>query len=276
MLCGCATGLLIQRIAGAETANIAFAEALPASLPPLSAPVITLENIRLLAPAALATTLFALTEAVSIARSLADKTGQDLDGNQEFIGQGLSNIVGSFFSGYVATGSFNRSGLNFQAGAKTPLSAIIAGLALIVIVILVAPLTAYLPLSVMAGILLLVAWGLIDVVHIRKILQASTYESLILIRPQSPPSFSNSNSRSSSVSCCRWSSTSTGPPTPTSVSGCRTRGCRPARSPPTPACRNAAVQIVRIDGSLLFRGGSAMSARSCRRCCGKIPARFTC
>ena len=180
MLCGCATGLLLQRFGGTSGAGIAFAEALPASLPPLSAPEITLENIRLLAPAALATTLFALTEAVSIARSLADKTGQDLDGNQEFIGQGLSNIVGSFFSGYVATGSFNRSGLNYQAGAKTPLAAIIAGLTLIVIVILVAPLTAYLPLSVMAGILLLVAWGLIDVVHIRKILQASTYESLIL------------------------------------------------------------------------------------------------
>ncbi|HSO09874.1 MAG TPA: SulP family inorganic anion transporter, partial [Desulfoprunum sp.] len=72
--------------------DIAFAEALPASLPPLSAPEITLENIRLLAPAALAKTLFALTEAVSIARSLSDKTCQDLDGNQEFIGQGLSNI----------------------------------------------------------------------------------------------------------------------------------------------------------------------------------------
>ena len=180
MLVGSGTGLLLNLILGAQQSGIAFAGALPASLPPLSAPVLTLENIRLLAPAALATTLFALTEAVSIARSLADKTGQDLDGNQEFIGQGLSNIVGSFFSGYVATGSFNRSGLNYQAGAKTPLSAVIAGLSLIVIVILVAPLTAYLPLSVMAGILLLVAWGLVDIAHIRKILQASTYESLIL------------------------------------------------------------------------------------------------
>ena len=65
-------------------------------------------------PVALATTLFALTEAVSIARSLAVKTGQNLDGNQEFIGQGLSNIVGSFFSGYASTGSFNRSGLELS------------------------------------------------------------------------------------------------------------------------------------------------------------------
>ena len=180
MLFGSLIGFLLNTLFGMETANIVSIGALPSSLPPLSAPDLTLENIRLLAPAALATTLFALTEAVSIARSLADKTGQNLDGNQEFIGQGLSNIVGSFFSGYVATGSFNRSGLNYQAGARTPLAAIFAGLLLIVVVLLVAPLAAYLPLSVMAGILFLVAWGLIDFVHIRKILLASTYESLIL------------------------------------------------------------------------------------------------
>jgi SulP family sulfate permease len=180
MLFGSLIGFLLNTLFGAETAKIASIGALPSSLPPLSAPDLTLENIRLLAPAALATTLFALTEAVSIARSLADKTGQNLDGNQEFVGQGLSNIVGSFFSGYVATGSFNRSGLNYQAGARTPLAAIFAGLLLIIVVLLVAPLAAYLPLSVMAGILFLVAWGLIDFVHIRKILQASTYETLIL------------------------------------------------------------------------------------------------
>jgi len=92
----------------------------------------------------------------------------------------LSNIVGSFFSGYVATGSFNRSGLNFQAGAKTPLAAVFAGGLLIVLVILVAPLAAYLPNAAMAGILFLVAWGLIDFRHIAKILRTSRVESVIM------------------------------------------------------------------------------------------------
>ena len=63
-------------------------------------------------------TLFALTDAVSIGRSHSTKSGQRINGNLEFFGQGLSNIAGSLFSGYVATGSFNRSGLNYQAGAK--------------------------------------------------------------------------------------------------------------------------------------------------------------
>ena len=96
-------------------------------------------------------TLFALTEAISIARALALRTGQHIDSNQEFIGQGLSNIAGAFFSGYVATGSFNRSALNYSVGAKTPVAAILAGVFLMVIVVLVARFAIYLPNATMAG-----------------------------------------------------------------------------------------------------------------------------
>jgi len=181
MLIGSLSALTLQWTLGADTTQIATVGALPSHLPPLSAPHFTLENFRMLAPAALAMTLFALTEAVSIARSLADRTGQNLDGNQEFIGQGLSNIIGSFFSGYVATGSFNRSGLNYQAGAKTPIAAIFAGGLLIVLVILVAPLAAYLPNAAMSGILLLVAWGLFDQQHIKKVFTTSFSEAVIMM-----------------------------------------------------------------------------------------------
>jgi len=180
MLIGSFFALILGWIFGKETVQIATVGALPATLPPLSAPHFTLENIKMLAPVALATTLFALTEAVSIARSLADRTGQPLDGNQEFIGQGVSNIVGSFFSGYVATGSFNRSGLNYQAGAKTPMAAIFGGGILIILGVLVAPLTAFLPNAVMSGILLLVAWSLFDLPHILKIYRTSLTEAVIL------------------------------------------------------------------------------------------------
>ncbi|MEJ2529917.1 MAG: SulP family inorganic anion transporter, partial [Gammaproteobacteria bacterium] len=89
-------------------------------------------------------------------------------------------IVGGFFSGYVATGSFNRSGLNYEAGAKTPISAIMAGVLLMGIVLLVAPLAAYLPNAAMAGVLFLVAWGLIDFHHIKKILKASRAEATVM------------------------------------------------------------------------------------------------
>jgi len=180
MVAGSLIAVLFNQILGAEITAIETVGALPSTLPPLSTASFSMDTIKNLAPASLAVTLFALTEAVSIGRSLGSRSGQRIDGNQEFIGQGLSNIAGSFFSGYVATGSFNRSGLNYQAGAKTPLAAMFAGLFLMVIVLLVAPLAAYLPNAAMAGILFLVAWGLIDFHEIGHILKTSRRETGIL------------------------------------------------------------------------------------------------
>lgn len=155
--------------------------ALPASLPPLSAPALDGDSIRAVASGVVAVTLLALTEAVSIARALAARSGQHVDGNQEFVGQGLSNLFGSFFSGYVATGSFNRSGVNYAAGAKTPIAAMLAGVFLLVLVLLVAPWAQYLPNAAMAGILFLVAWGLIDFDEILHTLKTNRMESAILV-----------------------------------------------------------------------------------------------
>ncbi len=181
MVLGSIVSTVLIKMLGADTVKIATVGALPSTLPPLSSPDLSLENIKRLAPSALAVTLFALTEAVSIGRSLAARGGYRIDGNQEFIGQGLSNLAGAFFSGYVATGSFNRSGLNFQAGARTPLAAMFAGLLLMGIVVLVAPLAAYLPKAAMAGILFLVAWGLIDFHEIRHILKASGRDAAVML-----------------------------------------------------------------------------------------------
>jgi len=172
--------LVLNQALGADHTGIRTVGALPGGLPPLSIPDFSLHTIKQLAPVALAATLFALTEAVSIARSLASRAHQHIDGNQEFIGQGLSNIAGSFFSAYVATGSFNRSGLNYQAGAKTPLAAVAAGVLLAGVVVVVAPLAAYLPNAAMAAILFLVAWGLIDFQAIRNILRTSRSETAVL------------------------------------------------------------------------------------------------
>lgn len=172
--------LVAALIGGATGAVIPSVGALPSSLPPLSAPSFDPEIWRDLAPTAVAMTMFALTEALSIARALAVRSGQHIDANQEFFGQGLSNIAGSFFSGYVATGSFNRSGLNYDAGAKTPLAAIVAGALLLVLVLTLAPYARFLPLAAMAGVLFLVAWGLIDWHHIAQIVKTSKSETAVM------------------------------------------------------------------------------------------------
>lgn len=181
LLAGSAAALVANHLLGPERTLIPTVGALPSQLPPLSMPDFSLGTLRDLASAALVVTLFALTEAVSIARSLALRSGQHFHANQEFIGQGLSNVVGSFFSSYVATGSFNRSGVNYEAGAKTPLAAVFAGLLLMAVVVPVAPLAAYLPNAAMAGLLFLVAWGLIDFHHIRKIIRASGAETAVMV-----------------------------------------------------------------------------------------------
>ncbi len=178
MLGGSALAAILTLVSDAILPTVG---ALPAVLPPLSAPSLDAESIRAVTSGVVAVTLLALTEAVSIARALAARSGQHVDGNQEFIGQGLSNLFGSFFSGYIATGSFNRSGVNYAAGAKTPIAAMLAGVFLLVLVLLVAPWAQYLPNAAMAGILFLVAWGLIDFDEIFHVLKTSRAESAILI-----------------------------------------------------------------------------------------------
>ncbi len=180
MVAGTLLAALLDHIVGPDVTRIETVGALASSLPPMSAPDFSFETIRKLAPASLAVTLFALTEAVSIGRSLAMKSGQSINGNQEFVGQGLSNIAGSFFSGYVATGSFNRSAMNYQAGAQTPIAAILAGVFLMVVVLLVAPLAVYLPNGAMAGILFLVAWRLIDIQQMSHIIATSRAETAVM------------------------------------------------------------------------------------------------
>ena len=180
MIAGSLVAFAFNSTFGEEISGIVMVGALPQQMPPLSMPQFNLEIFRQLSPLALTMTLFALTEAVSIARSISLKSGQPLAGNQEFIGQGLSNIFGSFFSSYVATGSFNRSGANYDAGARTPLAAALAGVLLIVLVMLIAPITSYLPKAAVSGLLFLVAWRLINFKQIMKILRADDNEAIIL------------------------------------------------------------------------------------------------
>ncbi len=177
MLVASLAAYVINRISPGAVRTVG---ALPSSLPPLSAPSFSLDLWRSLSSVTFAMTLFALTEAISIARALALRTGQHIDSNQEFIGQGLSNIAGAFFSGYVATGSFNRSALNYSVGAKTPIAAILAGVFLMFIVVLVAPFAVYLPNATMAGILFIVAYGLWDSHHIKQIIRTSYSDTAVL------------------------------------------------------------------------------------------------
>ncbi len=161
--------------------GIATVDAIQRSLPPLSMPELSVQTLRELGAIALALTMLSLTEAIAIARAVALKSGQRIDSTQEFIGQGLANLLGSFASSYVSSGSFTRSGVNYAAGARTPLAPVFSALFLVLTLIAFAPLVRFLPIASMAAILLMVAYSLIDVHHIATIVRTSRGEGAILL-----------------------------------------------------------------------------------------------
>lgn len=155
--------------------------AIPRSLPPLSMPALSWQTIHDLGAVAVALAMLSLTEAVAIARAIALKSGQRIDANQEFIGQGLANLFGSFTSSYVSSGSFTRSGLNHSAGAVTPMAAVFSAVLLLLTLLVFAPVVRFLPIASMAAILLLVARSLVDLHHVRTIARTSRAELLVLL-----------------------------------------------------------------------------------------------
>ena len=174
-------GAILSFFLGTESKDIATVSEIPSSLPPISISKISFNDFRQLMLSAFAIALLGLIEAVSIARSIAVKTKQPIDSNQEFIGQGLSNVIGSFLSCYVSSASFSRSALNHQAGAKTPMASIISAVLLMIIVVFCAPMAVYLPMPAIGGIILLVALSLIDIRQIQAIIKTSKREGFIML-----------------------------------------------------------------------------------------------
>ena len=171
----------LNRAFGVQTTHLDSIGALNIGFPPLSSPTWQPALLIQMLPIAVAVALLSLTEAVAVSRAIAVKTGQRFDSNQEFIGQGLSNIVGAFFSGYASSGSFNRSGLNYISGAQTPLATVFSAGFLLAIMAFLGPLAVHIPTAAMAGILFVVAWGLIDISTIRFILRSGPQESAVLV-----------------------------------------------------------------------------------------------
>ena len=161
--------------------RLSTVQALPGPLPSLSWPDLSIDTVRSLFGATLVMTLLALTEATAIAKAVARQYHDTLDGNREFIGQGLANIVGSFLSSMPASGSFNRSAVNTEAGARTPLAAASAAVFLVLILGGVAPLATHLPLAVVAGLLFVVARGLIDLPEMRRLWRDEPLERVPLM-----------------------------------------------------------------------------------------------
>lgn len=154
--------------------------ALTSAIPPLSMPDLSPATLAQLSGIALSLTIVALGQSISIAKALAERSGQHIDVNREFFGQGLSNIAGSFFSSYLSCGSLNRSLPNLEVGARTPLAAVFSSVLLLLLVLAGADLLAGIPMSAISALLLYVAWSLINVPKIVEIARFSRQEAVCL------------------------------------------------------------------------------------------------
>ena len=170
----------IRLAIGAEASGIVTLGSLPSALPPLSLPDLSAATLRRLSGPSLAVTILAVTQAIGIVRSVAIRSGQRVDSNQELIGQGLANIAAAFFSGYPSCASVNRCTINYESGARTPLAAVLSAVFLVVLLLAFAPAAALLPLPVIAGLLVLAGWGLIDFGQMRLYLRTSRAEASVV------------------------------------------------------------------------------------------------
>jgi SulP family sulfate permease len=175
-----AAGSMVSILLGAPEHNVAHFEPLSSVLPSFQAPQLDLSVLRDLLPSAAAVAFVGLLEAISIGKAFAMRRGDDYSSNQEIIGQGLGNMIGSLFQSYAGSGSFTRSGLNADSGAKTPLSAIFAAGFLLALLFVVAPFVHLVPVPAIAALIIHVAWRLLDFAEIHHILRASRSETLIL------------------------------------------------------------------------------------------------
>lgn len=150
-------------------------------LPPFGLPTLELAVLPHLFTYAVIISLLGFTEAISIAKAMAAKTGQTLDPNQELIGQGLGNIAGSLSMSYPVSGSFSRSAVNLQAGARTSLSSLFTSLTVAVSLLFLTPLLYHLPQSVLAAVIMMAVVGLINIHGIVHAWKAQRHDGIIAV-----------------------------------------------------------------------------------------------
>jgi SulP family sulfate permease len=153
---------------------------IPATLPPFQWIPLSYQSFRQVLPGAVPIAIIGLVEAMSIAKSIASTSGQKLDANREFIGQGIANSVTALFHGYPGSGSFTRSAVNYYSGAKTRLSGVMSGAAVAVIVLFFAPYAKYIPKSSLAGVIMVIAYNMVNRKEMKKVAKSDRSDALVM------------------------------------------------------------------------------------------------
>ena len=153
--------------------------AIPGGLPGFSMPCLDMEVVRKLLASAFVISLVGFMEAISVAKVMAARSGQRLDANQELIGQGTANITGAFFNSFAVSGSFSRSAVNFESGARTPLSSLFTSAVVVLVMLFLTPLLYHLPQSVLAAVIMVAVTGLINIKGVKHAFLVSKSDGII-------------------------------------------------------------------------------------------------
>ena len=165
-----------------EAMGVRLVGKIPMGLPAFNVPQVDGDLVLKLWPIALTLALIGYLEAVSIGKGIEDKGNEDrMDANQELRALGLSNMLGSLFQSYPVTASFSRSALLYDAGAKSNISGMISGGVVVITLLFLTPVFYFLPKAVLASIIMVTVFRLIDVAYARTLWYQRKDEFLILL-----------------------------------------------------------------------------------------------
>jgi sulfate permease, SulP family len=162
VLVAVAGATVISYIIGFEQLGGTVVGEIPQGLPSIQMPGIEIDNLGYLVVNGMIIALVGFMEAISIAKAMAAQTRDKIDPDQELIGQGLGNIAGSFTQAYPASGSFSRSAVNLEAGARTGFSSVITAMFVVITLLFLTPLLYHLPKAVLAAVIMMAVFGLIN------------------------------------------------------------------------------------------------------------------
>jgi SulP family sulfate permease len=165
---------------GVATIGSAFG-GIPQGLPHLSLPDVTFSRLVSLVPAAFTIAMLGAIESLLSAVVSDGMAGTRHNSNQELIGQGIANIISPLFGGIAATGAIARTATNFRNGATSPLAGLVHSVTLVLILLLLAPLAAHIPLCALAAILFVVAWNMSDVRHFVRMVRTAPQADVAIL-----------------------------------------------------------------------------------------------
>ncbi len=177
-----AAGILLIFFSGLDRAGVSIVGELSAGIPSFKMPVLSWGTLTTLFPMALAIALVAFMEAIAVAKAIQQKTKTyQVDPNQELVALGTANIGGSFFQAFPITGSFSRTAVNFSTGGSTGLSSIFSAITVALTLLLLTPVFYYLPTAILAAIIMVAVYGLIEFDEIKRLWKLGHYDRYMLL-----------------------------------------------------------------------------------------------